>query len=282
MRKLLVLAVTVFLAGVTWLPAQAQQRAKAEARPPAAAPGARLEYKLGVGDDIRVSVFQNPDLTLETRVGEDGHVTYPLIGRVRLDGLTVAAAERTIARALEKGGFLRRPQVNISPLEMRSTQVSVLGLVRKPGRFVVETVQTRVSEMLAMAGGIDATGADIAILTGQREGKAYRKEVNIPSLFVGKKLDDDVLVSGGDVIYVQRAPVFYIHGEVQSPGSYKVERDMTVRQALAQGGGLTPRGTERRLKLHRREADGNLKVMRPGLDDRIQPDDVLQVRESFF
>ena len=240
------------------------------------------QYQLGAGDQIKVSVFQNPDLTVEARVGEDGYITYPLIGRVRVGGMAVNAAERAVAKALEKGKFLQRPQVNISPLQMRSMQVSVLGEVREPGRFALQTVNTRISEMLAMAGGIGPTGADVAILTGQRKGKPFRKEIDVPALFLRKGLDDDIPVAAGDVIYVQRAPVFYVYGEVQSPGSYKIQREMTVRQALAQGGGLTPRGNERRLELHRRDADGKLKVHKPKLDDPVQPDDVLQVREALF
>ena len=94
--------------------------------------------------------------------------------------------------------------------------------------------------------------------------------------------DEDILVAAGDVIFVQRAPVFYVYGEVQSPGSYRIERDMTVRQALAQGGGLTTRGSERRLQLHRRDESGKLTVIQPRLDDPIRPDDVLQVREAWF
>jgi polysaccharide export outer membrane protein len=242
----------------------------------------RLEYKLGAGDDIRIAVFQNPDLTLETRVGDDGYITYPLIGRVRLAGMTVGAAEQSIAQALERGKFLRRPQVTIVPMETRSTQVSVLGQVRKPGRFALDTVHTRVSEMLAMAGGVDANGADVVIVTGERAGKPYRKEIDIPALFAAKKVDEDILVAAGDVIFVQRAPMYYVYGEVQSPGSYKIERDMTVRQALAQGGGLTLRGSERRLQLHRRDESGKLTVIQPRLDDPIRPDDVLQVREAWF
>jgi polysaccharide export outer membrane protein len=262
-------AMLLFLAGLPgWAPAQGQK--------------ARLEYKLGGGDDIRIRVFQNPDLTLETRVGDDGYITYPLIGRVRLAGMTVAAAEQTIAQALERGKFLQRPQVNIVTLETRSTQVSVLGQVRKPGRFALETVHTRVSEMLAMAGGVDTTGADVVIVTGERAGKPYRKEIDIPALFTAKQLDQDILVAAGDVIFVQRAPVYYVYGEVQSPGSYKIERDMTVRQALAQGGGLTVRGSDRRLQLHRRDEGGKLTVIRPQLNDPVRPDDVLEVREALF
>ncbi len=242
-----------------------------------------FEYRIGAGDSLRISVFQNPNLGLETRVAEDGSITYPLIGKVFLAGMTVAAAEQVIAAALEKGRYIQSPQVNILPLAIRSSQVSVLGQVGKPGRYPLETFNTRVSEMIAIAGGISAMAADVAILTGERDGRPYRKEIDIPSLFLEKnKLDNDVIVHGGDVIYVHRAPMYYIYGEVNRAGSYRVERDMTVRQALVQGGGPTQRGTERSLRLYRRGANGKLEVTAPSLDDMVQPDDVLKVGESIF
>ena len=243
----------------------------------------QIEYQLGAGDMIKIVVFQNPDLTVEARVTENGTISFPLIGEVKVGGITIPAAEQTIAKALKDGGFIQQPQVNIVLQQIRGYQVAVLGQVNRPGRFPLDTLNVRVSEMIAIAGGIAvATGADVAVLTGMRNGKPFRKEIDIASLFVDNKLQDDLVVAGGDVIYVQRAPIFYIYGEVQRPGSYRVERNMTVRQALAQGGGPTMRGTERWLRLHRRGADGKVAVLRPGFDDPVQPDDVIYVRESIF
>lgn len=240
------------------------------------------EYQLGPGDTIRILVFQNPDLTLETRVTENGAISFPLIGIVRIGGMTIASAEQTIAKALKAGGFIKQPQVNILLLQIRGNQVSVLGQVNRPGRFPLETVNTRVSEMLAVAGGITVTGADVAILTGMRDGKLLRKEIDIAGVFIDNKPLDDLVVAGGDVIYVHRAPAFYIYGEVQRAGFYRVERGMTIRQALAQGGGPTPRGTERGLRLYRRGADGMVETLNPDLNDLVRPNDVLYVRESLF
>jgi polysaccharide export outer membrane protein len=240
------------------------------------------EYRLGAGDSIRISVFENPNLTLETRVGADGAITYPLIGRVAIGGATIAEAERTIATGLEAGNFIPQPQVTILLIQTRSSQVSVLGLVNRAGRFPLETINTRVSEMLAIAGGIAPAGGDFAIVTGERGGKPFRKEVDIAALFLHGKADEDLVVAGGDVIYVHRAPMFYVYGEVNRPGSYRVERGMTVRQALAQGGGPTQRGTERNLRLYRRGADNQLQTTHPKLDDAVRPDDVLHVGESLF
>jgi polysaccharide export outer membrane protein len=240
------------------------------------------EYQLGPGDNIRILVFQNPELTLETRVSENGTITYPLVGAVRIGGMTIAAAEQTIARALAAGNYIERPQVNIVLLQNRGSQVSVLGQVTRPGRFPLETFNTRLSEMVAIAGGIAPSGADVAILTGTRSGKPFRKEIDIAGMFLGNKLDDDVVVAGGDVIYVHRMPMFYVYGEVQRAGSYRVERGMTMRQALAQAGGPTNRGTERGIRVYRRSAGGQVEPLTPELNELVQPDDVLFVRETVF
>ena len=92
----------------------------------------------------------------------------------------------------------------------------------------------------------------------------------------------DVLVYSGDIIYVPRAPVFYIYGEVQHPGALRLERDMIVAQALAAGGGLTARGTERGLCIKRRNAKGVLETISAEATTPVLADDVLQVQESLF
>jgi polysaccharide biosynthesis/export protein len=183
---------------------------------------------------------------------------------------------------LSDGGFIQKPQVNIVLLLNRGNQVSVLGSVSRAGRFPLDNVNMRVSEMIATAGGISPAGADVAILTGTREGKSFRREIDISGMFLNNDLKDDLVVAGGDVIYVHRMPIYYIYGEVQRPGSSRVERGMTVRQALAQSGGPTVRGTERRVRLFRRGADGKVKPLSPELDDPVQPDDVYYVKESLF
>lgn len=240
------------------------------------------EYRLGDGDSIRVLVFQNPDLTVETRVTENGTISYPLIGTVKIGGMTIPGAEQTIAKALSDGGFIQKPQVNIVLLLNRGNQVSVLGHVGRAGRYALETFTTRLSEMIAIAGGIGPLGADTAIVTGLREGKPFRKEIDIAGMFLNNYMQDDLIVAGGDVIYIQRQPMYYIYGEVQRAGSFRIERGMTVRQALASSGGLTPRGTERKLGVYRRDANNKMERLTPDMNETVQADDVLYVRESLF
>lgn len=248
----------------------------------AAAQNKPMEYQLGDGDSIRVLVFQNPELTVETRVTESGTITYPLIGNVAIGGMTIPGAEQAIARALSDGGFIQRPQVNIVLLQNRGNQVSVLGQVGRPGRYALETFTTRLSEMIAIAGGMGPTGADSVIVTGMREGRPFRKEVDIAGMFLNNHLQDDIVVAGGDVIYVQRQPMYYIYGEVQRAGSFRIERNMTIRQALALSGGLTARGTERKLGVYRRGADDRIEHLIPDMNEPVRSDDVFYVRESLF
>jgi polysaccharide export outer membrane protein len=248
----------------------------------AARPALALEeYLLGPGDIIKVSVFKNPDLTLDARVSESGSIGFPLIGNVPIAGLTLASAERKIAGMLKDGGFVLNPQVNILLTQAIGNQVSVLGEVNKSGRYALEVAGGHVSGMLATAGGIAATGGQLVVITGTRAGKQFRREVDVMRMSLGNAADDPELV-GGDTVFVPRAPTFYIYGQVQHPGSFRLEKSMTVMQALATGGGVTGKGTARGIVLHRRESDGKVKELGASLDQDIQDQDVIYVKESVF
>jgi polysaccharide export outer membrane protein len=143
-------------------------------------------------------------------------------------------------------------------------------------------MNVRVSDMLATAGGITPQGDEVVVVAGTRNKKPFRKSIDTGALFAGKGGVDDILVLPGDTIYVSKAPVYYIYGEAQKPGYYKVERGMTVMQAIATGGGITPRGSQSRLVLTRKKADGQTVELSPKLTDTIQAGDVLRVKESIF
>lgn len=243
---------------------------------------AAAEYRLGSGDVIRINVYQNPDLTLETRVTEAGIVSYPLLGTIRLGGLTVTAAERLIADGLRNGNFVKQPQVTLVVLQVRGNQASVLGQVNRPGRYPIEVADMRLTDLLAMAGGTAASGADLVIVTGTRNGQPYRLEVDLPMVFQPGGKDRDVLILNGDTVWIERQPLVYIYGEVQRPGPMRLERGMTLMQSLATGGGLNQRGTEKGIRVHRKGSDGKVQIITPGMDDRMQDGDVVYVRESLF
>jgi polysaccharide export outer membrane protein len=243
---------------------------------------AQRDYVLGAGDVIRVSVYQNADLTLETRVAESGTISFPLLGQIKLGGLSVPKAEKVIADGLRNGNFVRAPQVSILVMQIRGNQASVLGMVNRPGRYPIELTGLRLSELLATAGGIAPGGSDLVTLSGMRDGRAFRVVIDLPNLFSASTKSNDPVITNGDTVYVDRMPMVYIYGEVQRPGAMRIERDMTVIQALATGGGLTQRGTEKGLRVHRRNADGKVEILQPGMNDAMKDGDVIYVRESLF
>ena len=284
LAALLVALLTAFLLlGTT---AQAQTSASGTAGTAGAAgtagPAAVTEYRLGAGDVVRIAVFQNPELTLETRVTEAGVISYPLLGVVRLGGLSVTEAEKRLADGLRNGNFVKSPQVTLVVLQVRGNQASVLGQVNRPGRYPIEVADMRLTDLLATAGGTAPGGADIVVVTGTRNGQPIRQEVDLPTLFATGGAGKDFFVLNGDTVWVDRQPVVYIYGEVQRPGAMRLERDMTLLQALATGGGLTARGTDKGIKVHRKGDAGKVQVIEPVMTDTLREGDVVFVRESLF
>ncbi len=234
-----------------------------------AAPALAQTEKLGIGDAVRVTVFQQPDLTTEARINEKGLIAMPLVGEVKVAGLSQHDAAVAISESLKKGKYLKNPQVAVAVTTVRSKQVSVLGLVARPGRYPLDDTSTNLSDVIAAAGGISAGGAET--VTVLRDGKEQKVDVFKP-----------FKIQGGDTVNVERAPVFYIYGEVTRGGSYPITQDMTVMQAIAAGGGITPRGSDRRLKLRRPAGDGKLVETDAKLNDRVKADDVIFVKEALF
>jgi polysaccharide export outer membrane protein len=167
-------------------------------------------------------------------------------------------------------------------MKVNGNQVSVLGQVNHPGRFPIEVADMRLSDILASAGGIAPTGADVVTVVGTRDKQPYRVEIDLPKVFAASGRGDDIPMQSGDVIFVERMPMIYIYGEVQRAGAIRLERGMTVLQALASGGGLTVRGTEKGMRVHRKGPDGKTQIIQPAVDDQLRDGDVVYVRESLF
>jgi polysaccharide export outer membrane protein len=237
---------------------------------------------LGAGDLIKISVYGNPDLAMETRINDNNAISFPLIGRVNVGGMPVANAERNIAKALESGGYLKNPQVTITVTQVQSQQVSVMGHVNRPGRYPLEGGKRSLVDVLAQAGGIGQDGGDVVSVVRKRDGKTTRELVDVVQMVRSGEFGNNFELNADDVVYVERAPRFYIYGEVQRPGAFRLERAMTVTQALSAGGGLTLRGTERGLTIKRRGPDGTYQMIKARGEDQLQVDDVVYVKESWF
>ncbi len=237
---------------------------------------------LGASDSIRITVFQNPDLTTDARVSQSGSIVFPLIGEVRLAGMTAAEAGTKIADQLKAGGFIINPQVSVVIVQVRSRQVTVLGQFAKPGTYVLEDNRSRLTDILTLAGGISPTGSETLRVLTNRGGKYEEHEINYSALFRGGNPANNIQLENGDTIFVERAPVFYIYGEVQRAGAYRLEPNTIVMQALSLGGGLTTRASERGIGIHRRMPNGELLLIDAKLTDPIQADDIVFIRERLM
>ncbi len=262
--------------------AAAQNTAPQPAATQAASDSRAALESIGVGDMVRVTVFRNPDLTTETRVSDQGTIPFPMLGEVQVAGMSPQQVGKRIADKLSSGKYVVNPEVQVTMMQVNSRQVSVLGNVNKPGRYAIDTVNTKLTDFIAAAGGVAAPGSDLVTVISVHDGKSDKRDVDLSGLFRSGDIAANMALQPGDTIYVHRAPMVYVYGEVQKAGAYRLEPHMTVMQAIAMGGGLTVRGTQRGLKIHRRGDDGKVQKIDAHLTDEVKTDDVVYVDESLF
>jgi polysaccharide biosynthesis/export protein len=237
--------------------------------------------QLGPGDSVSIQVYGQPDMATVVYVSDDGTIPVPLAGPVQIAGLSPSQASQRIEKALKDGMFLVDPHVTLTVTVSRSQRVSVLGQVGKPGLYPIES-NTTIFDLLAMAGGALETGSEeIFLLRPDASGTLQRYPINLKGLDSSKNAVPEQALRGGDSILVPRAEQFYIYGEVTSPNKYRVEPEMTVIQAIARAGGVTPRGSERRVDI-KRLIDGKYVTVKAKLNDVVKADDVIRVKESIF
>lgn len=236
-------------------------------------------YKLGSGDILRIAAFQSPELSLDVQVSEGGQISYPLVGVVEVSGRTPFEVGRLLERRLREGGFFKAPQINVLVADYRSKVVSVTGQVARPGRYPIDRDGMRISEVVAQAGGILPSGANrVTILRGGSP-DAQRLIVDMVALFDERGSPNDPMVVADDRIFVDRAPSVFIRGEVQRPGEYPMTRSLTVGQALAVAGGVTPRGNEKNVKAYRVDANGQRRSVDVERGDIVRENDEIVIQE---
>ena len=239
-------------------------------------------FVLGAGDVITMNVYSRDELTTTAIVSERGKVVLPLIGEVTVAGLSPAMASKRIAEAYQRGEFLVDPQINVVVAEYRSQQISVLGEVQQPGRFPVETRLT-VLDALALAGGLrEVAGDQVHVLRPDRNGGTQRITVPLAAATGGSETGQLFTLRAGDSVVAPKAETFYIYGEVRQPNAYRLQPNMTVIQALSIGGGLTERGSDKRVQIKRRGSNGQLETIEAALNTQLRADDVIYVKERLF
>ncbi len=235
-------------------------------------------YILGPGDIIEVSVVGQEEYRARVQVQTDGSVQLPYLNAVPAANKTVLDFQGDIARLLREGGYYNNPAVSVIVASYASRYVVVLGEVARPGLLPVDR-NYRLSEIVARAGGIAPTGVDTVSLTRET---GEQIEVTLQDMATGGP-DKDPMVEAGDRIFVARMQeedrkLFYIYGQVSAPGSYPLAEGMSLRMALARGGGLTPLGSESRVKVFREGEE----MRNVDMSQTILSGDVIRVGERFF
>ena len=243
-------------------------------RAPANAPLAPVEmqlYRLGPGDEITVQQPNAEELDGKTaRIDAEGFATLPLIGRVRLGGLTVEESEAVLAAKLSE--LLLKPQPIIAISEYRSQPVSVVGAVNNPGVIQLQGKKTLL-ETISLAGGLrpDA-GLEVEItrhLTNGRlpinhekldpSGEFSTAKIELTRLVNGADPADNILICPNDVISIPRAELIYVTGQVRKPGGFPLTSTggVSVLQALSLAEGLAPQAAPKNAKVFRPRGDGS-------------------------
>jgi polysaccharide biosynthesis/export protein len=250
--------------------------------------GAASDYTIGAQDVLSITVFDQADLSGKYPVELDGTFSFPLVGRVTAGGLSVRQFENELRRRLSDGYF-KNPQITVSVEQYRSQRVFIIGEVRAAGTYPLTGDMTLI-EALAKAGSTTPSASDeVLVVRGQgAKGPVLPGQANETDIqrFNLKDLQSGTLAQNpnlhdGDTIYVARAELVYVFGQVKNPGSYAIKSDTTILQALSLAGGVTPNGAMGRIKILR-IVDGQQREVKVKLTDVIQPGDTIVVPERYF
>lgn len=242
---------------------------------------------MGMGDQITINVFGQPDLTTQVTLDAVGIITLPLIGAVKALGLQPRQLEQLVAARLVDGGYIRDADVVVTIEQTRSRFFSVLGAVARPGRYPLEN-NLSLLDALAEAGGATERAEPVVMLIRATDpntdgvGSTPKSQFDLdPRRGPDPELSAQAL-RNRDVLFVPAKKVFYVYGEVRSPGVFALEPDLNLLKALTMAGGLTDRGSDSRVVLTRKDAQGSNREAPVELSEPIQPGDVIRVKERIF
>jgi polysaccharide export outer membrane protein len=236
---------------------------------------------IGPQDLLKITVFDEAELTNSYRVDGDGFITFPYIGRVMAGGMTLQELQDRI-RTLLSAGFIRNPQVRAEIGEFKSQSVLVSGEVRQPGKITMTGAMTLLEALAAAGSATPSASAELTIARPRRPGDTGDSEVvrvSWKDLELGK--GRDVGLQDGDIINVPKAQTFFITGQVRNGGPYVLEPGTTIQQAIAMAGGLSERGSNRGITVTRL-VNGKSTDVKVTLEDNVQPNDTITIRNRFF
>jgi polysaccharide export outer membrane protein len=245
---------------------------------------------IGPGDVIHVRVFDTPELEQSVRVSDGGDIDLLVGGRVHVGGISPAAAGKVIEQNLVAAKFMIRPHVQVTVEQFTTTSVSVVGEVKNPGTYNINTPRN-ILTVISMSGGLSDTASRLVSIQ-RRETK--QKITYSLSNDASTAFDAAPLVYPGDTVFVPRAEIVYVIGDVGRPGGYaktSSSSPITVLEAIALAGGTQPSAVPSKARIMRKNADGSHTTLALGLSDMqkgrkpdevLQPDDVVYVPFSYI
>jgi polysaccharide export outer membrane protein len=239
-------------------------------------------YVIGPQDQLSIIVTDEADLTGKYRVDADGTISMPYLSRVPLGGLSLADAQDKVTTML-KAGFLRNPQVRIEVDQFKSRSVLMTGEVRNQGKITLPGTTMSLLEALALAGSATQNASnEVLIMHPPKAGEKAPEPIiiNRKDLELGKA-GRDITLQDGDIVNVPVAKRFYISGFVKNPGSFVLDTGTTVGQAIILAGGLSDRGSDRRIKIGR-VVSGKTVEISASMEDKVLPNDEIKVKSRFF
>jgi polysaccharide export outer membrane protein len=245
----------------------------AESAAPAVAVDAN--FQIGLGDSLVLELVGRKDFDTNAQVSGEGTILVPLVGKIKALGLTTEQLSQAVQDALKKGGYYSDPLVRVSVTGVASRYATVLGDVTTPGLLPLDRAY-HLSDIVAKIGAHFNEGSGTVIVTHENGEQAH---YNIATIATGAAAGDP-LVQPGDKIYVPPAAqeTIYCNGQVRTPGGFPLTKNMTIRDLIARCGGVTDMGSDRKLKLFRK----NLLVKDVKLDTQLESGDILQIGERLF
>jgi len=234
---------------------------------------------LTTSDVVVIKVTNQPDMDTTTRVELDGTINFPYVGRIRAAGLSEDQLARAIEQRLAARQIVTDPHVLIEVTGF-GTQASVQGQVGVPGTYTIDRTTT-LSQLLARAGGVKESGGPIVLRRKGPHGPITLR-YNAKDLLTGKVNGERIIIQNNDEVYVDLVPFYYVYGFVGRTGEFPLVRPLTVQQAISIAGGLSPLGAESRIRIKRKQANGQTEEVPASLDDQVEPDDTIVVNERIF
>lgn len=264
-------------------PAQAPAKTPPAQTPPQAP--APTDYRVGPQDVLNITIFGEPQLSGKFRVDTDGTFTFQYLGRVKADDLTVSEIEANLRKGLADG-YIRNPQVSVEVDQYHSQNVYVMGEVRAPNKYSLPGNSTLI-DVLTLAGSVTPTAGHWVLINHARIGTAVSGptvsndaasadlRINLNDIQSGKA--QNIKIEDGDTIWVPKAQIIYVTGQVRTPGGFPYDETMTVFDAISLAGGVTEKGSNTRISI-RRLIGGQMKEIDVKPTDTLKPGDQVTVK----